>query len=1106
MQAKKGRIPSPRWPSRLRNYQKRALDNIARYVAAGGGLSTLAALIRLPTGAGKTAIIGVATTLITKKAVLVVTPARALRKQMLNDLKENLWVNTLLVDKPTRQVLRLLPRDTKRSDWDSVLGAVLVTTDQTLSSLWQAARTDVDRDVETDVRLASAYEWLRENVGLVLVDEGHREPAETWSQAVRGLGRPVVLFSATPYRNDTRRFAVDPTYAFGASWETVANHPDHPLREVDVGDLEYESALGGGLEADAFVNCLLRQLRIITKNDPSFSIRRDGSECRTIVRCDSAAEVRAVANSLATRGQSVVQIHHRFEDRRLGDRRWEYRDVPSLEQQPQAAFWVHEDKLIEGIDDKRFRAVAFFHPPSTERSIVQQIGRIVRNPPAARSRERAYVLAHERWGLRHTWSLYQRAETWDQVPGATPMPPSVEQLVDNWLKLQAPFTYVFGRYRAVLGRHWPPGVIQAKPSPKNTQRGGTEGPGTTEMPSPPPLPDDVRVPLTARIRVARSSTLSASGLIKEHIRRLPDDNAAPMVMLYETPTQAAILYAEASASELLDAYCFGSLSLECAIAARIGDLVFWFDSRDRQPDTLAKETRALAIDKLQRLFPRAATPREATAKNTAFGDSAVRRRVVLAPDLNQVAEAASDFSFTCSTILGSVPKALSKRKLPGPRLQRYLGFSKGRITESGGARVSLPDYFSWVKDVANRVTGRERPSEFFRRYAIPVPEPVKSDTVPQHVILDVHPSQLIHDVDQNRELPIDNVLADRGVPVDSSGRAVFKDFTETAEFPVILHYNDELQRYEARGSSMDRFEIRDNRGVRPLLEAVTQEQRFRIITTEGLVFVDGHFARSRLEVTGEDGALTRLVGSAIHAIPELAYVSTEKGNIQAGGWPRNESGWPRDSLFGFLDQQLRLRRNVFTDAVEGLPWSRPTWLICDDPGTEIADFIVLSATPTPQITLVHAKVPRKASGVSATALQEVVGQAQKNASMVSEFSTARETRSSSARAKWAAQWTLSSDNGRHRRVVRNRLRLAPGKGDAAAAWSALQQIAKAPETRREVWIVCPRALAYDKLLEEVGKPKSSAQLVQLAYLLLGVRSAVGEHAASLRVFCAPTGP
>lgn len=53
-----------------------------------------------------------------------------------------------------------------------------------------------------------AYESMRRHIDTVTFDEGHYEPAAKYSSAVRGLDRPRVLMTATPFRNDLKAFRI----------------------------------------------------------------------------------------------------------------------------------------------------------------------------------------------------------------------------------------------------------------------------------------------------------------------------------------------------------------------------------------------------------------------------------------------------------------------------------------------------------------------------------------------------------------------------------------------------------------------------------------------------------------------------------------------------------------------------------------------------------------------------------------------------------------------------------------------------------------------------------------------------------------------------------
>src|SRR5205823_4048982 len=61
-----------------------------------------------------------------------------------------------------------------------------------------------------DLRLhqSKVYEALADAVSLVVVDEGHYEPAVEWGKSVKGLRTKTVLLTATPYRNDLKLFRI----------------------------------------------------------------------------------------------------------------------------------------------------------------------------------------------------------------------------------------------------------------------------------------------------------------------------------------------------------------------------------------------------------------------------------------------------------------------------------------------------------------------------------------------------------------------------------------------------------------------------------------------------------------------------------------------------------------------------------------------------------------------------------------------------------------------------------------------------------------------------------------------------------------------------------
>jgi superfamily II DNA or RNA helicase len=149
-------------------------------------------LIRMPTGTGKTGVIACLTRSANRNKSLVLTPWKHLRNQMVSDLEEGFWKKIGFTPERTT-VISMFPSNAKQ-----ILGRpmrqVIVATFATLNRLRH-------EDQKT-------YEKLADEISLVVVDEGHYEPAVEWSKSVKGLKARTVLLTATPYRNDLKLFRI----------------------------------------------------------------------------------------------------------------------------------------------------------------------------------------------------------------------------------------------------------------------------------------------------------------------------------------------------------------------------------------------------------------------------------------------------------------------------------------------------------------------------------------------------------------------------------------------------------------------------------------------------------------------------------------------------------------------------------------------------------------------------------------------------------------------------------------------------------------------------------------------------------------------------------
>ena len=133
-----------------------------------------AALLRMPTGTGKTGVIAVLSIVVPETGwSLVLTPWKNLCDQLVEDLETRFWAARKWSPSTKPKVERLYPKNLSRvlkktdADW------ILVATFATLVSIFKKKKKQY---LELAARLAQVF-----------VDEGHYEPAVEWGQAVKQL-------------------------------------------------------------------------------------------------------------------------------------------------------------------------------------------------------------------------------------------------------------------------------------------------------------------------------------------------------------------------------------------------------------------------------------------------------------------------------------------------------------------------------------------------------------------------------------------------------------------------------------------------------------------------------------------------------------------------------------------------------------------------------------------------------------------------------------------------------------------------------------------------------------------------------------------------------
>jgi hypothetical protein len=519
------------------------------------------------------------------------------------------------------------------------------------------------------------HKLLLQHTDLVLVDEGHYEPAPNWQQAIRALQCPKVLFTATPYRNDLKVFDID----FGHT--SSLSHAD-ALRQNYLRGLRVHRQASHDNDPDRFVKDVLD---FYDRTFPSARKLSPDKQSRVIIRCDAHDHIRQIAAALLAHGRSVVAVHEQF----CKDvaRPHERRRVPDPETEP-AVFWVHQFKLLEGLDDERFQVVAAFDEFGNARALVQQVGRSLRNRHRKRG-QMAHLLDHCQGRLERLWTGYLGYDWYLSTAGAKAILQPGQEMFDAWLKGVRQTVYVDGSFRSPLQLD-----------------------GFNPM-------SGLQLPRTANV-YRKDPAFHFSHLYRAIGDVCVEEDLVHKVWQLDADTVVA-LYVVLENSPLLRDNFFMNSKLATVVIRQSADFVFALDTAGKVHSQLQSLGVPVAAKDLRKLFRQAKAGRitHVSVRSSNLASDAIRTHTLSARAIHDTPPFPDDRNSVCSTLEGYAP-------LDGVRpgvVRRYLGFGRGKISDYGGGYVPLPDYLDWVDQLTDGLRSRVQPRRELRRYALEVPPP-----------------------------------------------------------------------------------------------------------------------------------------------------------------------------------------------------------------------------------------------------------------------------------------------------------------------------------------------------------------------------------------------
>lgn len=860
-------------------------------------------LIRMPTGTGKTGIIACLTRLSNQGSSLVLTPWAHLRNQMVSDLKKGFWEKVDLTPRKL-EIVSMFP-STAKTILKSSEPQVIVATFATLNAL--------------RLNEADTYKALGAAISLVIVDEGHYEPAVEWGKSVKGLKTKTLLLTATPYRNDLKLFRI-------TNPQRSTHHFTHKqaVYEKIIRELSFEN--------------------LVSPTDiPSLSVAfakkwKDAKKAKTlpsqapraIICCSSAVDIEEAVSHLRKIGLKAVGVHEQFETSAGQNLLKEVPDPHQIDSE----IWVHQHKLTEGLDDHRFCCVALFTRIRNDRKLIQQIGRVLRRDAGARNAP-AILFAPPEFSAESEWSAYLEFETELELLE----PQHFRDVVETLLDAQPRVEYFEGRFR----RRFTPADLCQRPQ--------------------------VIIPPSILVRVV-GKDFSLDDYIEDCTDTLntedavilgPDSNAP----CQKSATFALWVYASVRNSRFLQNTSLYEIKLETHCVVVSDGFVFMTDSRGNYPvEYLEEHTAGVSPKQLTRYLDNRFRPTHVSVDSSIPYDTVLRGADLRGHNLLSVPASLTDRVQICRSARGS-SKDFGRR---------YVGMNNGRVrkevSEEERRSFEPKTYVSWAESVAKILKSGVAGSTLFQRYMPTCAPPV--NPIPRTICLDLLRLDLSLTLADGRECRLKSSSSDiKEATKDNRNTYTCSfdlegDAIDDVSVSLRVEYQPAKRRFwfNKEGGASVRVSVEgdDESSSKSLAEFLNQKQDIILIGLDGgeVIYQGRNFYA--IDYSYAEQVLLDLIQRPQNA----PRCRTEKGGREEIAAVRRSKAttFPDGSLF-----------RAVADRLLGLPFADDL-LICTDLGTECADFVAANFEKH-QLALIHAKAGTGRK-ISASAFHDVVAQAMKN--------------------------------------------------------------------------------------------------------------------------------
>lgn len=355
----------------LRNAQLGAIHAIASFKSLR---KKAAGIVVMPTGSGKTAVLMMTPYITMSSKVLIVTPSVMVRGQIYKDFSELKTLKKASVfseDISSPLVYELKNKYSDEHHTDICASDVIIATPQCALSLSESC--------------------IKDKFDLVLIDEAHHVPAQTWQQILINMkDSDHLLFTATPFRMDRKEIKGEIIYTYPLSMA---------YRDGIFGEVRYIPIE----EAPEKDKLIAKEAERIFLND-----RQQGYDHYLMVRTDT----REKAKQLEQLYQNETTLTLRRIDSSMSYRTVELCISELKEKHIDGIICV--DMLGEGFDFPNLKIAAIHSPHKSLASTLQFIGRFARTNAENISTAK-FIAMNDDELIIENYKLYTGDAVWQEI-------------------------------------------------------------------------------------------------------------------------------------------------------------------------------------------------------------------------------------------------------------------------------------------------------------------------------------------------------------------------------------------------------------------------------------------------------------------------------------------------------------------------------------------------------------------------------------------------------------------------------------------------------------------------------------------------------------------